>query len=202
MKHFTGTGSFLCSAVLLALMLVSVTAVSFAQCQSGGSTCYINSNCCSGMCAQPAPGCHTELCPTAQCLGNSGAVNFKTLNGHFLTAVNDGGVGGPNSGAQSAAIHTDSTTIGPWETFTCAISLPGTVTFQTTGGDFVTAVKGGGIGGPNANPYQLHTDATVAGPWGFCWRSFDSATLRSEFRLRAPAALTPAKRLKITNRSV
>jgi hypothetical protein len=165
MKHSAGTGSFLCSVVLLALGLVSVTSLSIAQCQSVGSTCFINSNCCSGMCAQPAPGCHTELCPTAQCLGNSATVNFRTLDGHFLTAVNGGGVGGPNTGPQVAAIHTDATSIGPWETFTCAITLPGNITLETNDGHFVTAVGGGGIGGPNANPWQLHTDATAAGPW-------------------------------------
>jgi hypothetical protein len=149
----------------LAMGLASTATLSFGQCQSSGNTCNINSDCCAGMCAQPAPGCHTELCPTAQCLGNSGIVNIKTVDGHFLTAVDGGGVGGPDSGPQSAAIHTDATSRGSWETFTCAISLPSTITFKTNDGHFVTAVNGGNIGGPNANPFQLHTDATAAGQW-------------------------------------
>jgi len=165
MRYSTGPSSFLCCVVSLALMLASTTDLSFAQCRSNTSECSINSDCCSGLCMQPSPGCHTQLCPTAQCLGNSGTVNLKTLNGNFLTAVNGGGVGGPNFGPGLAAIHTDATTQQVAETFTCTTTLPNTITFQTNDGHFITAVKGGGIGGANANPLQLHTDTTNAGPW-------------------------------------
>lgn len=154
--------------VSLTLALVVLSGASLGQqCQVTGSTCFTNSNCCSGVCMQPAPGCHTELCPTAACLGTGRHFNIKTSDAvHFVTAVNGGGVGGPNSGPQSAAIHTDATTAGAWETFNCTTSNPNnTITFQVNDGNFITAVGGGGVGGPNANPSQLHTDATKAGPW-------------------------------------
>jgi hypothetical protein len=105
------------------------------------------------------------LASTSMTLAAQERVTIKTINGHFVTAVNGGGVGGPDSGPQLAAIHTDATAIGSWETFTCARGQSNTITFQTNDGHFLTAVNGGGIGGPNGNPYQLHTDASQAGPW-------------------------------------
>jgi len=97
--------------------------------------------------------------------GATCTVTIKTTNGHFLTAVNGGGVGGPNTGSNSSAVHTDAKSIGSWETLTCAFSGPN-VTFQTQDGHFITAVNGGGMGGANANPFQIHTDAAAAGAWG------------------------------------
>lgn len=125
-----------------------------------GDTCIINSDCNSGLCMQPAPGCNTQLCPTAVCLGNTGHVTIQTLNGQFVTAVNGGGLGGSD-----AAINTNRTSQLGWETFTCNLTRPNKVTFQTSDGSFVTAVNGGGIGGPNADPYEIHTDATKAQSW-------------------------------------
>jgi len=44
--------------------------------------------------------------------------NILTSNGsNMLTAVNGGGLGGPNSGPGAVALHTDATGAGPWETF-------------------------------------------------------------------------------------
>jgi hypothetical protein len=96
-----------------------------------------------------------------------------------VTAVNGGGIGGPNSNLPP--IHTDAQIIGAWELFTisgpvgCAtqqqildvIANPFTtfcVNIQTLDGHFVTAQNGGGIGGANNVP--VHTDAMQAGVWG------------------------------------
>jgi hypothetical protein len=102
--------------------------------------------------------------------GDENAVTIQTVDGHFLTAVNGGGVGGPNSGPDSAAIHTDAAypAPGPWETFTCVSLGKNRLAFQTQSGSFLTAVNAGGMGGPNANPYQIHTDVPptrAVGPW-------------------------------------
>jgi len=151
--------------LMLVVSMIGLPRFAYAQaCHVAYDVCYVNSDCCSGVCIQPPPGCSTTLCPTATCL-KSTTVHFQTADGqHFLTAVNGGGVGGPNSGPNSGPIHTDATTVGSWETFQCVGSPSGFV-LQTTDGNFITAVRGGGIGGPNANPYQLHTDATVADSW-------------------------------------
>ena len=92
---------------------------------------------------------------------------FRTQNGHYVTAVNGGGLGGPDSGPGEVALHTDATKAGPWEMFTivwvnraqCKFAL------KTSNNNFVTAVNGGGIGGPNSGQSPVHTDATVVGPW-------------------------------------
>ena len=92
---------------------------------------------------------------------------IETQNGHFVTAVNGGGLGGPNTGPNATALHTDATTPLAWETFTlrwvdtsaCKFAL------QTVYGKFVTAVNGGGIGGPNTSQSPIHTDATTVGSW-------------------------------------
>jgi hypothetical protein len=114
-------------------------------------------------------GCAVLFALTLVCLSASSfsqeRVTIRTSNGHYLTAVNGGGVGGPNSGSQLGAIHTDARAIGPWETFVCERRGPDRMTFRTNDGHFLTAVNGGGIGGPNDNPYQLHTDTTSVGPW-------------------------------------
>jgi hypothetical protein len=140
--------------------------------EGAGDSCNINSDCQSGMCMQAACNnkssfCqqHACLCPFAQCLGNTPTFNIKTPAGTFLTAVLGGGVGGPNSGPNAAAIHTDAKTIGAWETFTCVTQAPNTISFQTNDGHFITAVNGGGIAGPDADPYELITAATQPGAW-------------------------------------
>ncbi len=40
---------------------------------------------------------------------------IKTSDGHFLTAVNGGGIAGPND--WRSPFHTDAAQIGPWERF-------------------------------------------------------------------------------------
>jgi hypothetical protein len=92
---------------------------------------------------------------------------------HFLTAVNGGGLGGPDSGPGLVALHTDATTPGPWEMFRIIILSGGPEFFstntsfalQTVEGNFVTAVDGGGIGGLNNATCPIHTDATNFGEW-------------------------------------
>jgi hypothetical protein len=91
--------------------------------------------------------------------------NIKTYNGHYLTAVDGGGLGGG-----IAPIDTNSV-LGPLSftdnNFTI-VWLNSTFTqfaLQTPDGRYVTAVKGGGIGGPNDDTSPIHTDATTAGPW-------------------------------------
>jgi hypothetical protein len=44
---------------------------------------------------------------------NTSIGTIRTVNGHYVTAVNGGGVGGP----KTVPIHTDATEIGPCETF-------------------------------------------------------------------------------------
>ncbi len=92
---------------------------------------------------------------------------LRTQNGHFLTAVNGGGIGGPDSGPGQTALHTDATKIGAWEEFTlvwvnrnqCKFAL------NTSNNNFVTAINGGGIGGPNDRRSPVHSDATAIGEW-------------------------------------
>lgn len=90
----------------------------------------------------------------------SGAI--RTINGHTLTIVNNGGLG-----TDDVAIRTDKKTVGDYEKFTL---VPIDVTrkmfaLKTANGRYVTAVRGGGIGGPNDATSPVHTDATWTGPW-------------------------------------
>ena len=87
---------------------------------------------------------------------------LKTVNGRYVTAVNGGGMGGPNDA--TCPIHTDATWVGAWEALTWNYdSGTKTVTIRTPNGCYLTAVNGGGFGGPNTTP--IHTDATARGPW-------------------------------------
>jgi hypothetical protein len=98
--------------------------------------------------------------------------NILTSNGkNMLTAVNGGGLGGPDSGPGLVALHTDATSAGAWETFKLILQ-PGSppigsgmkFALQTSNGkNYVTAINGGGIGGPNDATCPIHTDATTAG---------------------------------------
>ena len=81
--------------------------------------------------------------------------------------MNGGGLGGPDTGPSAVALHTDATAAGPRETFTI-VWLNSTYTqfaLQTSDGHYVTAVNGGGVGGPNDNSAPIHTDAKTAGIW-------------------------------------
>lgn len=86
---------------------------------------------------------------------------LKTMKGTFLTAVNGGGIGGPNDGR--SPFHTDAKALGPDEVFRVHFDAGGKVTLRTRKGFYMSAVNGGGYGGPNTVP--LHTDATSIGPW-------------------------------------
>jgi len=87
---------------------------------------------------------------------------LKTVNGNYVTAVNGGGVGGANDA--SSPVHSDATWVGPWEQLTLNYnSVTGTATIQVPNGRYLTAVNGGGYGGPNKVP--IHTDARAIGPW-------------------------------------
>lgn len=102
--------------------------------------------------------------------------NIKTPNGiNYLSAVNGGGLGGPDSGPGVVALHTDATSAQAWETFNLILEGgsppigPGMrFALQTSDGkNYVTAVNGGGIGGPNDATCPLHTDATSPGTWEY-----------------------------------
>lgn len=87
---------------------------------------------------------------------------LRTHDGHYVTAVHGGGMGGPNDA--TCPVHTDATWVGPWEQLTLTYDpLLKTATLQTPRGRFVSAVNGGGVGGPDNVP--IHTDATAIGPW-------------------------------------
>jgi hypothetical protein len=87
---------------------------------------------------------------------------LKTAGGNYVTAVNGGGFAGPNDA--TAPIHTDATSIGPWERLTLNFMAGSKVTIQV-GRYYLTAVNGGGFGG--GNDTALHTDsrASTPGPW-------------------------------------
>ena len=92
---------------------------------------------------------------------------IQTASGNYLTVVNGGGLGGPSTGPAAVALHTDATTAGPWETFT-VVWLDSAYTrfaLQTSDRHYVTAVNGGGLGGPNDNTAPVHTDAKTIGIW-------------------------------------
>lgn len=92
---------------------------------------------------------------------------MQTASGNYITAVNGGGLGGPDTGPAAVALHTDATVAGPWETFT-VVWLNSTYTkfaLRTSDGKYVTAVHGGGIGGPNDRSSPIHTDATSVAAW-------------------------------------
>jgi hypothetical protein len=92
----------------------------------------------------------------------TGKVAIKTMNGHYVTVVNNGGLG-----SSGVAIRTDSRTVGATEKFTVQLldQAKGTFALLTSGGYYVTAVNGGGIGGPNDKTSPIHTDATRRGGW-------------------------------------
>ncbi|HLW70193.1 MAG TPA: hypothetical protein VKS22_06180 [Candidatus Binataceae bacterium] len=103
---------------------------------------------------------------------------MQTLFGHILTsngknlvtAVNGGGLGTNNA----VALNTNRTIASTWETFTLVLQGgsppigPGMkFALKTLTGNYVTAVSGGGVGGPNDITCPVHTDQTIAdaGAW-------------------------------------
>jgi len=106
--------------------------------------------------------CHAAQFPTG---GLNAAI--QTASGNYLTAVNGGGLGGPNAGPAAVPLHSDATAAGPWETFTI-VWLDSTYTqfaLKTSDGHYVTAANGGGVGGPNDSSAPIHTDAKRIGIW-------------------------------------
>lgn len=92
-------------------------------------------------------------------------IAIETIDGHFLTAADGGGYGGPNDGPAAVALHSDASKAGPWEVFDW-IWLDqehGRFALKTLKGTFVTAVNGGGLGGPNDGRSPFHTDARSLG---------------------------------------
>lgn len=84
---------------------------------------------------------------------------------NYVTAVNGGGMGGPNDG--TCPIHTDAAQIGPWETLTLEWldANKQKVAIKTSSGYYLSAVDGGGIGDDGRNSHPIHTDASKIGPW-------------------------------------
>lgn len=91
-------------------------------------------------------------------------IALQTVNGNTLTIVNGGGLGGPNTGPGSVPLHSDAMAQGPWETFTVEWVDDSHVALKTCTGRYLTAVNGGGIGGPNDATCPVHTDAKWVGP--------------------------------------
>ncbi len=100
------------------------------------------------------------------------SVALQTIHHDFVTAVGGGdSMAQPNCGPRQIALHENSTTIGPNETFTM-VSIPNTgeggyYAFKTSGGYYLTAVNGGGIGGHNnrRNYSQVVTRASTVLNW-------------------------------------
>ncbi len=87
---------------------------------------------------------------------------LQTAKGNFVTFVNEGGIGGSNSAA--SPLHTDAKWVKAWEKFTLEFQTNGKVAIKCPNGvNYLSAVNGGGVGGPNTTP--LHTDATWAKAW-------------------------------------
>ncbi len=87
---------------------------------------------------------------------------LQTANGNFVTFVGEGGIGGPNSA--DSPLHTDASWVRSWEKFTLEFQDSGKVAIKCPNGkNYLTAVNGGGVGGPNTTP--IHTDATWVKAW-------------------------------------
>lgn len=84
---------------------------------------------------------------------------------YYITAVNGGGIGGPNHNRRYSQINTSATSVGPWQKFAIIQvdpSNPSQVALQAPDRKYyVTAIPG--CGGNNDVPF--HTNATVIGPW-------------------------------------
>jgi hypothetical protein len=86
---------------------------------------------------------------------------FQTANGHYLTAVNGGGLALDAGGQPIDVIHTDAVHPAGWETFTLVGPGGGApYGIQTANGHFLTAVGGGG-----RITDVIHSDATQMQGW-------------------------------------
>ena len=108
---------------------------------------------------------YSLMCRAAEPPAGVVVAAIQTATGNYLTAVNGGMLAGP--GTALAALRTDATVAGPWQTFTVVWvdSAHTQFALQTSDGHYVTAVGGGGMGGPNNNSTPVHTDAKTIGPW-------------------------------------
>ena len=111
-----------------------------------------------------------QQCLPASISANMVYVAIKMPDGiHFLTAINNGGIGKTADPGNNWPLHTDVSPlgVGAWEHFTLVFNSNGSVSIKTANGQFLTAVNGGGIGlvpDPN-NVWPLHTDSTSVGLW-------------------------------------
>ncbi len=107
---------------------------------------------------------------TAEPLGGN-TFALRTSSGHYLTAVNGGGIGDPSGlSFNSIPFHTNATEVKDWETFEMVPISEDQKTFalRTASGNFITAVNGGGMGDPAGQPFNswpMHTNATEAKDW-------------------------------------
>jgi hypothetical protein len=111
---------------------------------------------CTAPTPTPTPS-HSPVPPVAQ----KGALCSWT--GNYMTIVNGGAIGD-----KVAALNTDHPGIVPNAVFTWVSIDPNTGTFALLcpdGVHYLTANKGGGIGGPNNHEAPVHADATEIGNW-------------------------------------
>jgi hypothetical protein len=107
-----------------------------------------------------------KLVPAPTTVAGQRAYAFRTSDGDYITAVNGGGMG-ENGTNPSSQLITNATSIGAQEEFRIipvSAASDGKVAIQTSDGKhFVTAVNGGGCGGPDSVPF--HSNAKVIGPY-------------------------------------
>ncbi len=85
---------------------------------------------------------------------------LKTANGHYLTAVNSGGLTGLGQPSFDV-MHTDAVRVGTWETFALVDAGDGThYGIRAFDGHYLTAVGGGG-----RTTDVIHSDATQLQAW-------------------------------------
>lgn len=91
---------------------------------------------------------------TAPSIGNDRIrYGIRTFDGHYLSAVNGGGQIGD-------VIHTDSTSLSAWESFTLSSRQLGIYAIRTDLGHYLTAVSGGG-----RTDDAIHTNVARVGDW-------------------------------------
>jgi hypothetical protein len=83
---------------------------------------------------------------------------FRTR--YYISAVNGGGMGGPDQSYGYSQLHTDSTSGRSWEMFKI-IPVGRYVALETAWNTYVTAIAD--CGGTNTVPF--HTNARKVGPW-------------------------------------
>ncbi len=98
--------------------------------------------------------------PTFDAVGH---VGIRTSNGHYVTAVNSGGL---TTAVTRDVLHTDATQLQDWEKFTVSSQTDGaghsdgTVAIRSFDGHYLTALGGGGH-----TSAAFNTNATRVGSW-------------------------------------